>query len=197
MLLIKINKTLIKIIKMKKIFHILIILTTYLTILTNMSFGQCNVTKDDTDPDNITFSNQAERLFINEDLENGFKTVYANGHLIVNKIDKTKVKFIFNVSYIKSMYQPNIVLRKITFNFANGQILSYIAEQNDNPKINGTIAERCFFRINLTDMKTIQSYPISSFAIIDTRKGESLTTKPYSGIFQEQIQCLVSKQNDL
>lgn len=177
--------------------YLLIILFSLFTIKYSAAFGQCSVSKDDSDPNMTLLLTKSEKLFMNEDLENGLKTVYVQSLLVANKIDKNKVKFSVIVTYVGTMYQPTIVPRQIVFKFTNGVSMIYSADEYDTPNLNGTQGQRCYFRITVPDMEKIKSNPISSFTINDTRTSQSLTTNPYAGIFQEQVQCLIKRQSEL
>ncbi len=165
-------------------------------LLSFSAAGQCSITNEDTEVDFLLVA-KSERIFRNEDLENGLKVVFANCVLAVNKENKDKVKFSIVVIFAKTKRQENLVPREISFNFSVDDQLTLQADEYDTPSLNGALAERCFFRLSVSDMEKIKSKSLESVTITDTRTNGSLTMHPFNRIFSEQIECLLKRYDDL
>lgn len=159
--------------------------------------AQCNVLKDNTSTETTIFFNSKERIYVNEDFENGFKSAWVKGAFFVDKKDKNKAKYYLIVTYAKSGRQAEIIPRQINFNFINGQTLMFKAEQHEVVNLNGTPGDEYYFKITLAEMQQIKISPIQSFIITDSRTMEKLVTSPYKALFQEQIECLLKELNEL
>jgi hypothetical protein len=165
-------------------------------VIPQTTIGQCSVTKEDVN-EAVVLSAKSEQLYKNEDLENGLQTVYSNCMLVVDKTDKDKVKFSIIVTYFKTSHKPTIVPRSLTFAFSNGQSLTCQADEYDTPYLSGIKGERCFFRVSVSDMNKIKDSALKAFVISDNRTGENLRMTPFSSIFQEQIECILKKYDEL
>jgi hypothetical protein len=181
--------------------HLILLSKTVLLIFSFIlisieSYSQCSVSRTSDETDFIIL-NKSESIYKNEDLENGLKAVFANCKLIVNKIDKNKVKFRICIRYVKTADQPIIVPRSMSIRLKNGQSLSYEASTYDSRYNNGAKIEECYFNITLSDKSLLQENPIVALIIKDTRTNLSLSTNPFSSLFQEQIKCLFQEYENM
>lgn len=176
--------------------RIILITAFFFIICCIQSFGQCSITVDEK-LDKYILSAKGEKLYANEDLENGLKTVYGGSNLVVDKIDKDKVKFSLIIIFYTTKHQPVIVPRSIQFIFSNGSILLCQADEYEKTLVNGIKGDICYFRISVSDMEIIRKNSIKTLTISDTRTGESLKMTPFNALFQEQIECILKRYDEL
>lgn len=155
------------------------------------TLAQCNVNTVIQDSSQI-FSNSPEKIFENEDLENGI----LNYHLsIFKKVQKnTKQESYFLESfYTFSLSQIEIVPRILIFTFTDGQNLKIIShtETNSVNKPGDSYKRRRFlYGLTTADFNLLKVKEIGKIEIVDNRTEKSITTKPYKKLIIEQIECL-------
>jgi len=172
------------------------VIIIFFPFLSHFVWAQCNIKKEDAD-ENLLLVAQSEKIYQNEDLENGLKVVFAHFFLAVNKEEKEKVKFSLSIIYAKTKRQESLVPRMIKFYFSDGDIISLNADEFDSPILNGIRAERCFFRMSLADVEKMKSKSVDVVEVVDTRTNANLSTRPYFRLFSEQIDCLLKKHSEL
>lgn len=179
------------------LFRISTLLLLSIVSFVKLNFAQCSIKKNDSGEENILLTTSNEKIYRNEDLENGLQAVYAQSFLAVNKSNTNQVKFEIIISYANSRYKRDIVPREVTFLFESGTVLQFTADDKDSEKIGEADVEICYFRISLNKMQTIKENAIRGLSIKDNRTSNSLKINPYNKIFQEQIECLMKEYNRL
>ncbi|MBX9780521.1 MAG: hypothetical protein K2X26_09250 [Chitinophagaceae bacterium] len=160
-------------------------------VFTNWMNAQCNTTVS-TEGDARISQAKYEQFHKNEDLENGLQALYISV-IYIKKPSQTSL-FIEVVS-TKSHNKELVVPRKLIFNFTDGSSLDLIADKYDKPNMNSPLprysADRCSFTLNSGDKPILANKSISTITVIDTRTSASIVAKPFKGLVQEQIGCVI------
>ncbi len=176
---------------MKKILF-LICLTS---VINFKSFSQCEVKSFKIDEDYTRFS-MYEMFYRNEDLENGYKSVYIYANAFKDKYNKTLLNSLV-VTYIYSPLQPAFTAGKLTIYFSDGSNLTLIANEkstntlNNMPKSKNINTIEGIFMLTDTDIEKLVSLSISSFYIADIREETQLEITPkYKRLLIEMFNCV-------
>lgn len=170
------------------ILALILVISTYPSIDAN---AQCAVVKKREEVSTV-YIEKLEKLYINEDFENGvirydirlFKMVY-------DSLPGIKIRYI-ECLYSNINSPKDVVPRAFGISFTNGGSIQLKAEK-EGPVKNGSdgLKQRRFVYPVIPDIQTLLlANDIQIITIIDTRTGQTIVTKPYSGLLMEQLKCL-------
>ena len=172
------------------------ILLTFAIFLSIKLFGQCSISSTEPGNNIVRLYAAGEKLYQNEDLENGLFQAYIQTLLDFNKSDKGNLKITLLVSVAKYRKGQDLVPRQILIKLQDGSLISILADELNVKSNNGLNIQQCYFVLNDDDAIRLYKIGITTFEIIDNRTNENLLTKPYSKIIQEQIGCLFKTYNN-
>ena len=173
---------------MKKLF-----LISIFTIISCYSFAQCSI-KTSMEDDVKIYESSFERIYRNEDLENGIQAAYLKLLIYQNIGNKDVLNHFILINSVKSSGKILIVPRKILVKFTDESEFSLEANEiGDIQSLNNSITQLGFFQLNNSLFSKILNNAISSLTIIDTRTGAKIISRPYAGLIKEQADCIFQK----
>lgn len=181
---------------MKKI--IIILILTFVSILNQFSFAQCNVSTDSLDNGTKYFLCANEKIYDNDDLENGILVAYVQLVVFQNSVNKNLLQFAMLVDVGKSGSKQMVVPRQIKIYFTDDTTIELTAETLESPRMEKAATidvymQKSTFRLNSGYYTTLQNKSISKIVISDNRTSNQLLCTPYKDILKEQANCIVPK----
>ncbi|WP_416439910.1 hypothetical protein [Phnomibacter sp. MR] len=172
---------------------ILIILFFLIGVEWNTLNAQCSVKKD-TYEELVVYNALNEKIYENEDYENGYKMLFLQSTLIIKKGEVANRKYLISILYGKSGIQPELVPRRVEFTLVDGRVIRLDAIKYDRPVLGKSLTERCQFEVSANELNTLKNFGIKVIIVSDTRTGIKMEVKPYVDLVKEQLNCL-DKEN--
>ena len=175
----------------RKIIYILLI---WSLPISNCVKAQCNIKMVDNDL-TFTYASNCEKVYINEDLENGFNSYHMGINAEVSKITN-KPRFYLTVNYANYKL-AELKPRNISIEFNNGYKLNLFAETEKNLALDKGVRGSSFFYNVSNNIDELINSPISQVTFIDSRTGYGIPTKIYPKLLSEMIGCIVKKTPEI
>lgn len=161
------------------------------------SFGQCNVRKESVSGGLFFFKNSKERIFQNEDLENGIQNVFigmacmkGSGNLLPQD-HKLKFDWWIIVDSGADSKKTRVIPRRIVIQFVDGSQIDLPSKYLENPRsIYSVTMQEGYVKIDSDAFDKIKINEVTQILISDTRENSTIICKPYRGILKEQALCL-------
>lgn len=172
---------------MKTILTVLIFINCY-----PGSYAQCNVSKI-KDDSSIVYANKTEKIYENEDLENGVMMYHLGTFKKIWKSTPKNPSFLLECFYTYIDPPKELVPRKLKFSFFDGTTITIIAKTelnvaNDPGK--DYKRRRFFYAITAELLTLLSNQEIVSISFIDNRTENLIVAHPYKRLFIEQLDCL-------
>lgn len=153
--------------------------------------AQCRV-KSETKEDGLYVQAAKERIYRNDDLEEGLQSAYAA--ILVKKVKQgtMPVNRYFLIIYTAASGAKQLVTpRVVSVAFNRGATIRLNADNFMTlDRITGIRQEACTFELSYEQFEVVKSSAITSIQISDNRTGDAITAKPYNAMLQEQIACI-------
>lgn len=173
---------------------------TFLTILMmgQISYSQCETYKLPLN-DNVNITAMTEKIYQNEDLENGVKTFFLSVNSIPLEDDKSTVYLI--VTYKSTMNNYWIIPNTIKITLPSGKILDLKAESKSSQTLNlfrripetSKSIECTFFLDYDTVLEIMGEQQIDKFIISDYTSNKSFNATPkFKGVLNEMLKCVLN-----
>lgn len=171
--------------------------TILLTYMFTLSFGQCNVRKESVSDGLFFFKNSKERIFQNEDLENGIQNVFISMGCMKGSLNllpqdhKLRFDWWIIVDSGADSEKRRVIPRKIVIQFVDGSQIDLPSKYLENPRsIHAVTMQEGYVSIDSDAFDKIKIKEITQILILDTRENTTIICKPYKGILKEQALCL-------
>lgn len=170
------------------------LLAIILVCNTSLGHTQCYVQKFRQNGFTV-YEAHHEKVFINQDLENGLMQYDFSVLKIVYDQKPDSPVYSLECYYsTANLRRSDIVPRFIHFDFTDGSTM-LLQAQTELPASNkdGGIAIRRFiYNLNHTDLGVLSIEQIKTAIIMDSRTEQRVTVNPYPQLLLEQISCLKS-----
>lgn len=168
-------------------------LISYLLLNGFYSYSQCSTHK--VVEESITVvANKPEKIYQNEDLENGVMTYHLNIYQLFRNAKPSDLSYGLESFYTYFSPPKEVVPRAFLFSFKDGSSLRIIStKENPNTEnlTNGYKRRRFSYDLTKENFSELSTKEISSITISDNRTNQSIKTTPYGFLLKEQIGCLL------
>jgi len=170
-----------------KVLSIMLLVASALITKVN---AQCAVTKSVLENNLISYTTDKERVYRNEDLENGVQMVQIQ--MDANQKAPNETQYSFNLYVFVGSSEPKMPIapRVILLTLSNRTTLTLKANKIKTIHKEELTVNACTFELSSDDVDKITSYAILNMEILDNRLGANLKFKPYDMLILEQTTCL-------
>jgi hypothetical protein len=173
---------------MKNFFYILLFICC--ALLPNKVHSQCNITKEENQSYSV-FKAELERIYENEDLENGLKLYSIQTYMVLSKKD-TSVEFKIRFLAASSLDKEVVIPRKIKIISKDNKQITIVASEYKNTNLNNSNGHILTFTLTLSDAAFIRTKELLYIEVSDNRTNKSeLIPIKYSSLLIEQMDCLL------
>lgn len=177
-----------------------IIITVLLTTISQLSYSQCE-TYEIPLTDTVNTVAMTEKIYQNEDLENGAKTFYISFNSIPTSSDKTESLNSLVVTYMSTRSNFWITPNTLTIGFPSGEVIKLKASSKSSQTFNlykqmpsTSKSIECFYILDYdTILKIIGEEKISYLYISDYKTDNIFDVTPnYKGLLSEMLRCVLN-----
>ncbi|CAN5665095.1 hypothetical protein BH10BAC2_BH10BAC2_02160 [soil metagenome] len=168
-----------------------LLITSLLFTIIN-SYSQCSTYKV-VEQSITVIANKPEKIYQNEDLENGAIIYHLEVYQLFKNENPTELSYGLESFYTYFNTSREIVPRAFIFSFKDGTLLRIISTKEDPKTENfGDGYKRRRFSYSLTkeNLSELSTKEILSITITDNRTNQSIQATPYGSFLKEQIGCL-------